>query len=210
MDKYEYVYFQINKGMYGLKQAAILAYKQLKTNLANFGYHPIPHSVGMWKHKSRKTLFCLCVDDFGIQYHNRADADHLIHALQQFYEITIDWKGRNYCGLQLDWDYQAGHVDISMPGYIEHLLDRLKHQKTKRQVDAPHRWRKPEYGKTTQYNIPIDNSPYLTAMAAILIQSTVGSLLFYSRAVDLSMLPGLNEISTSTIPTNCYHTTKTH
>ena len=82
MDKNEYVYFQINKGMYGLKQAAILAYKQLKTNLAKFGYHPIPHSNGMWKYKSRKTLFCLCVDDFGIQYHIHVDADHLIHALQ--------------------------------------------------------------------------------------------------------------------------------
>ena len=83
-----------------------------------------------------------------------------------------------------------------MPGYIERLLDHLKHPKPKRQVDAPHRWRKPEYGKTTQYNIPIDNSPYLTAAAAILLQSIVGSLLFYSRAVDPSMLPGLNEIST--------------
>ena len=196
MDTNEFVYFQINKGMYGLKQATILAYKQLKTNLAKFGYHPIPHSVGMWKHKSRKTLFCLCVDDFGIQYHSRADADHLIHALRQFYKITIDWDGKNYCGLQLDWDYQAGHVDISMPGYIDRLLTRLKHPKPNRPVDAPHRWRKPEYGKSIQYNLPIDTSPPLTAPAAILLQSTVGSLLFYSRAVDPSMLPGLNEVST--------------
>ena len=112
--------------MYGLKQAAILAYKQLKQNLAHHGYHPIPHSVGMWKHKSRKTIFCLCVDDFGIQYHTQADADHLIHALRQYYKITIDWNGRNYCGLQLDWNYKDRHVDISMPGYIDNLLQKLK------------------------------------------------------------------------------------
>lgn len=67
----------------------------------------------MWKHKTRKTRFCLCIDDFGIQYHNRADADHLINALQAFYKITIDWSGRNYCGHQLDWNYQAGHVYIN-------------------------------------------------------------------------------------------------
>ena len=195
MDKTNYIYFQINKGMYGLKQAAILAYKQLKQNLAQHGYHPIPHSVGMWKHKTRKTLFCLCVDDFGIQYHTQADADHLIHALQQYYKITIDWDGRNYCGLQLNWNYTDRYVDISMPGYIDTLLDRLKHNRPNRPVDAPHKWRKPTYGKSTQYNIPIDSSPRLTAAAALLLQSIVGSLLYYSRAVDPSMLPGLNEIS---------------
>ncbi len=47
MDFQGYVYFQITKGMYGLKQAAILAYKQLKENLSKYGYYPIPHTVGM-------------------------------------------------------------------------------------------------------------------------------------------------------------------
>ena len=182
--------------MYGLKQAAILAYKQLKTNLATYGYYPIPHSVGMWKHITCKTLFCLSVDDFGIQYHSKADADHLIHALRQFYKITINWDGKDYCGLHLDWNYANHYVDISMPGYTHRLLDRLKHPKPPRPVDAPHKWRKPTYGKTQQTSIPDDCSPLLTKHAALLLQSTVGSLLFYSRAVDPSMLPGLNEIST--------------
>ncbi len=90
MDGNGFVYFKIIKGMYGLKQVAILAYNQLKTNLALHGYFPIPHMVGMWKHSTRKTKFCLCVDDFGIQYHSKEDADHLINALQEFYKITID------------------------------------------------------------------------------------------------------------------------
>ena len=34
MDKAGYVHFKINKGMYGLKQAAILANQQLQKNLA--------------------------------------------------------------------------------------------------------------------------------------------------------------------------------
>ena len=62
------VHFQINKGMYGLKQAAILAYHQLKTHLEPNGYFPIPNIVGIWKHKTRPIQFCLCVDDFGITY----------------------------------------------------------------------------------------------------------------------------------------------
>ena len=67
MDNNGYIYFKIIKGMYGLKQVAILAYNQLKANLKHHGYFPIPQTVGMWKHNTRKTKFCLCVDNFGIQ-----------------------------------------------------------------------------------------------------------------------------------------------
>ena len=37
----DYVFIRIEKGMYGLKQAAFLAYKHLKENLAQDGYSPI-------------------------------------------------------------------------------------------------------------------------------------------------------------------------
>ena len=49
-----YVYIRINKGMYGLKQAEILAYQQLENFLSPAGYFPIPNTTGMWKHKTRK------------------------------------------------------------------------------------------------------------------------------------------------------------
>ena len=42
-----YVYIKIKKGMYGLKQAAILAYKQLKNHLAPYGYEPVPTSLSL-------------------------------------------------------------------------------------------------------------------------------------------------------------------
>ena len=50
-----YIYIHINKGMYGLKQAAILVYNQLVTNLANKGYTPCPPTTGIWKHNTRQT-----------------------------------------------------------------------------------------------------------------------------------------------------------
>ena len=56
-----YVYIRINKGMYGLKQAAVLAYNQLVTNLAQHGYSPFHSTTGIWKHNISKTRFCLCV-----------------------------------------------------------------------------------------------------------------------------------------------------
>ena len=88
--------------MYGLKQAAILAYKKLKTILENANYVPVPNTTGLWKHTTRKTVFALCVDDFGVKYFSKADIEHLTATLQKHYVITIDREGRNYCGLTLN------------------------------------------------------------------------------------------------------------
>ena len=51
-----YTYCKINKGMYRLKQAAVLAYNKFSTHLSDTGYHPIIGSVEMWKQKEKKTI----------------------------------------------------------------------------------------------------------------------------------------------------------
>ena len=45
IDEDGYVYVMIKKGMYGLKQAAIFAYKHLVTLLAPHGYRPCPNTL---------------------------------------------------------------------------------------------------------------------------------------------------------------------
>jgi len=94
-----YIYIKIQKGMPGLKQAAILAYRHLKNCLEPFGYQPIPGTIGLWHHKSRPTKFCLCVDDFGIKYWSKEDAQHLYRVIGANFRYTVDEEGRNYCGL---------------------------------------------------------------------------------------------------------------
>ena len=37
-----YVYVKIKRGMYGLKQAAILAHDELVSHLDKYGYEPVP------------------------------------------------------------------------------------------------------------------------------------------------------------------------
>ena len=85
-----YVYCIIQRGMYGLKQAAILAYQQLVKKLQLFGYHLVDGTTGLWKHHSRPTKFALCVDDFSIKYFSKDDAFHLINALKTNYKISQD------------------------------------------------------------------------------------------------------------------------
>ena len=43
-----------------------------------------------------------CVDDFGVKYLTKDDAQHLITNLQRSYDITIDYSGRNFCGLDIE------------------------------------------------------------------------------------------------------------
>ena len=144
----KYIYVRIKKGMYGLKQAALLAYNHLIKQMAPYGYRQCPYTTGLWRHDTRPTKFCLCVDDFGIKYFSKADADHLLSSLRQHYKISVDWEGNNYCGITLGWHYKKGFVDVSMPKYIPKLRERLGHPTPARPQYSPHAYNQPTYGKT--------------------------------------------------------------
>ena len=88
-----FVYMEIQKGMYGLPAAEILANKLLKSRSAKKGYYELPHTPGLWKHVSRPIAFTLVVDDFGIKYQGREHAEHLIATLKDNHEIEVDWTG---------------------------------------------------------------------------------------------------------------------
>ena len=190
----DYVYIRINKGMYGLKQAALLAYQQLRKFLEPAGYIPIPNTVGMWKHKTRKTIFCLCVDDFGIKSYNDDDVTHLLTTLKQHYVVSIDWEGKHFCGLTMNWNYEQGYVDISIPGYVEKVLHKYQHSPPIKPEYSPHAHTEPIYGAKQQF-AQIDDSPPVDAKATKRIQGIIGSLLYYARTIDNTMLTAINEIS---------------
>jgi hypothetical protein len=72
-----WVYIEIRKGMYGLKQAGLLANQLFQTHLAPFGYYPARHTPGLWLHKTRPISFTLVVNDFTVKYVGRQHAEHL-------------------------------------------------------------------------------------------------------------------------------------
>jgi hypothetical protein len=191
-----YIYVEIRKGMYGLKEAAILAYDQLKAHLAPYGYYPVSHTPGLWRHTTRRTTFTLAVDDFGIKYFSKEDADHLFAALATRYGLTIDWTGSNYLGFKIDWNYEAGHVDISMPSYVPKALHNLGHKPPTRPQHAHHQWTAPVYGQKIQL-ANTDLSPLLDKLGIKRVQQISGLFLYYSRGCDPTIIVALNEISNS-------------
>ena len=77
-----WVYMNIVKGMPGLKQAARLANERLVHHLAPYGYAPVQHTPYLGKHESKKILFALVVDDFGIKTTSESATSHLLQALR--------------------------------------------------------------------------------------------------------------------------------
>ena len=132
--------------------------------MTKYGYVPCPRTPALWRHITRPTIFTLVVDDFGIRYGSDADAHHLINALRDLYEITIDWAGKLYCGLTLDWDYHNRRCTLSMPRYIQKALHKFQHPLPTKPQHAPHSWNQPVYGATRQYATDEDESPKLTPL----------------------------------------------
>ena len=91
----------------------------------------------LWMHKTRKTKFCVCVDDFAMKYYNQQDAKHFLETLATKFKYTVDWDGKDYCRLHLDWNYSKGYVDILWPNYVWDTLQRLGHKPGKIPQHSP-------------------------------------------------------------------------
>jgi hypothetical protein len=191
-----YAYMEIRKGMYSLPQAGILVNKLLKKRLARHGYHEQPHIPGLWKHKSRPVWFNLAVDDFGIKYIGEHNLQHLYDALRtETYDIAEDRIGNLYCGINLQWNYDKGFVDLSMPKYVHKQLTRYAHPKPAKPQHCPFSPNPITYGKDNQAPTPTDDSPPLDDAGKKRIQQIVGSFLYYARAVNPTILMALSDIA---------------
>jgi endonuclease I len=80
--------------------------------------------------------FTLVVDDFGIKYIGQEHPEHLLNALKEHYEVSVDYNGELYCGITLEWNYDKCYVDISMPGYVEKQLLKYKHPRPAKPVNT--------------------------------------------------------------------------
>ena len=59
-------------------------------------------------------------------WHDQKDIDHLIHTLSLLYQIKVNWLGTKYLGMTIDIDRVARHVTLTMPKYIDKLLQRVR------------------------------------------------------------------------------------
>jgi hypothetical protein len=135
------------------------------------------------------------VEDFAIKYVGKQHSDHLINSLLQSYELTTDWAAKVYSSMSLKWDYKNRTCDIFMPGYVSNVLIKFQHDAPKHPQHTPSKYVTPVYGAKTQYATK-DETPPLMAKHCLTIQKVTGSVLYYARAVDPTVLMPLNDIAT--------------
>ena len=83
------------------------------------------------------------VDNFGVKYVRKEDAQHLMDVLEEHYTISKDRQGEGYNGIALYWEYATWKVHLSMPEYVKdalvrfaYKLRRLTHQSHKHTLAA--------------------------------------------------------------------------
>jgi hypothetical protein len=107
-----------------------------------------------------------------------------------------DWEGTKYLGLTIEWNYEDGQVHLWMPGYVSKALLRFEHKKkTDKIQNSPHPHNILTYGAKVQYAEQSDGSPKLDKADIKYIQQVAGTLLYYGRAVDPTILPTLSSVA---------------
>ena len=94
-----YCYAEIRKAMYGLREAGYIANVKLERVLGLAGYVPSKYTPGLFTHKTRDIAFSLVVDDFGVRYTKREDAEHLLKTIQDRYPVKAEWNPTFYLGV---------------------------------------------------------------------------------------------------------------
>ena len=84
-----------------------------------------------------------------------------------------------------------------MPGYVSKALLRFEHKKPDKIQNSPHPHNIPAYGAKVQYAEQLDESPKskLDKAGIKYVQQVAGTLLYYGRAVDTTILPALSLIA---------------
>ena len=122
---------QINKCIYELPHVVHIAYNKIVTHLAIGGYIHAGRTSGLFKHTTRDLYFCLVVDDFGVKYIHTADALHLIDHLSKKYTCTVNWNGKIFLNIHLNWNYKKHTVDLGIPNYVTKARHVLNHKMLK-------------------------------------------------------------------------------
>ncbi len=75
--------------MYGLPQAGIIAQQLLKERLQKHGYRQSQTTLGLWKHDTCPISFSLVVDNFGVKYVGKENAQYLLDTVQHYYKYSL-------------------------------------------------------------------------------------------------------------------------
>jgi hypothetical protein len=109
--------------------------------------------------------------------------------------LTKDWMGNLYCVIQLNWDYAGWTVNISMPGYIKKKLQEYGHIIPRKFQGCPYSPEPKKIGQKFKHLSPRITRQILTKRGIKRVQKIVGSILYYTQTVDMTVFMVLSTIA---------------
>ena len=97
-------------------------------------------------------MFTPWVDSFLVNINSEECAQHLINALKEKYEITIDWDAKLYIGITLKWWYNLRNLQSSMPAYVPEAIKKIKTILSRKPQDTPASHITPKSSEIIQYS----------------------------------------------------------
>ena len=193
------VMMELHKGIYGLKQAGILAQKQLFKHLEEHGYTQCPNTPAVFCHKDRPTKFAVVVDDFGIkvggaQKDRAENTQHLLDTLRKKYIITVDTYGKQYLGININVNHKAHTVTMDMRGYMPKILRRegIAHE---REIHTPANYQQPRRGPEDLLVAKDDISPLISAERALTYMRLIGGFQYYVCSIESAWRPIISKLA---------------
>ena len=197
-DSDDYIYFRLDKCLYGHAVAGRLSNKELVKLLKIAGYHESDLVPCLFKHESRKIVFSLIVDDLGVKYVNNEDIQHLIDAISPRWKVKYNPTGDKYIGMNLKWSYDPENpsVEISNGETVPKSLARFDKDNSIKRRKTPSKYVPPVYG-SNDIDTEIESIAKHVPEMKNFVQSTNGTYLFYGRIIDYSILEQTNTIGQS-------------
>jgi hypothetical protein len=97
--------------------------------------------------------------------------------------------------MQLGWQRILQKVHLLMPTYVKKALQRFQHPPPTKPQNQPHPSVKKTYGAKVQYTKPSNKDPQLDKAGKKFIQEVTGVFLFFSRAVNGTMVTPLSALA---------------
>ncbi len=95
------------------------------------------------------SIFCLIVNDFGVEYVGIKHFDHLLGVLQWYHQVQTNMAGNKIAGLNAPWDFPSKQVHVDMKSYVNVLLLSLNWPMPKKPQLSPFTGTPIAYGQKT-------------------------------------------------------------
>ncbi len=187
------LYCVVLKTHYGLPQAGALSQARLFEHLESNGYHQLFHAPALFRNRDGTIRFALVVDDFAVAWSSTKSMQHFLRTLRKLYTIKVDFQGLKYLGISIDICRPKRHVTLSMPGYISKLLKRVRPNGVKG-ATTPSVYAPPNYSNPSAQKATVDTTPLAAPAQQKELQVVVGTLFYYARTVDPSILTSVHEL----------------